>query len=68
LRHAADGGTSFPYIEFYPKPDQARAIQIDIDPARIGVRYPVEVGIAADCQKTLQMLLPKLKGNKHKDS
>jgi pyruvate dehydrogenase (quinone)/pyruvate oxidase len=60
-------GTSFPYIEFYPKPDQARAIQIDIDPARIGLRYPVEVGIAADCRKTLQMLLPKLKGNKHKD-
>src|SRR5256885_12916652 len=24
-------GTSFPYIEFYPKPNQARAIQIDID-------------------------------------
>src|SRR5258708_3304112 len=54
-------GTSFPYIEFYPKPDQARAIQIDIDPARIRVRDPVEMGIAADCQKTLQMLVPKLK-------
>lgn len=41
-------GTSFPYIEFYPKPKQARAVQIDIDPARIGLRYPVEVGVVAD--------------------
>ena len=60
-------GTSFPYIEFYPKPNQARAIQIDIDPARIGLRYPVELGIVADCRKTLQMLAPKLKPNKHRD-
>jgi pyruvate dehydrogenase (quinone)/pyruvate oxidase len=60
-------GTSFPYIEFYPKPGQARAIQIDIDASRIGLRYPVEVGIAADCRATLRMLLPKLKGNKNRD-
>lgn len=59
-------GTSFPYIEFYPKPKQARAVQIDIDPARIGLRYPVEVGIVADSRKTLQMLLPRLKRNKHR--
>ncbi len=26
-------GSSFPYIEFYPKPGQARAVQIDIDSA-----------------------------------
>jgi len=41
-------GTSFPYIEFLPKPGQARAVQIDIDPARLGLRYPVEVGLAGD--------------------
>jgi pyruvate dehydrogenase (quinone) len=34
-------GTSFPYIEFLPKPGQARGVQIDLDPARIGLRYPV---------------------------
>jgi pyruvate dehydrogenase (quinone) len=33
-------GSSFPYVEFYPKPGQARAVQIDIDPMRIGLRYP----------------------------
>jgi pyruvate dehydrogenase (quinone) len=60
-------GTSFPYIEYYPKPGQARAIQIDIDPARIGLRYQVELGIVADCRKTLEMLTPRLKANKHRD-
>ena len=60
-------GTAFPYLEFYPKPGQARAIQIDIDPARIGLRYPVEVGIVADCRQTLQTLLPRLKTNKNRD-
>jgi thiamine pyrophosphate-dependent acetolactate synthase large subunit-like protein len=33
-------GTSFPYLEFLPKPGQARCIQIELDPARIGLRYP----------------------------
>ena len=27
-------GSSFPYIEFYPKPGQARGVQIDVDPVR----------------------------------
>src|SRR4029434_8256723 len=38
-------GTSFPYIEFLPTPGQARAVQIDLDPTRIGLRYPVEVAL-----------------------
>ncbi|HWG57668.1 MAG TPA: thiamine pyrophosphate-dependent enzyme [Candidatus Acidoferrales bacterium] len=59
-------GSSFPYIEFYPKTDQARAVQIDIDPTRIGLRYPVEVGIVADCKRALQMLLPRLKRNENR--
>ena len=59
-------GTSFPYIAFYPKPENARAIQIDIDPARIGLRYPVELGLVADCRKTLSALLPKLKVKKNR--
>ena len=49
-------GTSFPYIEFLPKPGQARAVQIDLDPARIGLRYPVEVGLVGDSQCTLRAL------------
>jgi pyruvate dehydrogenase (quinone) len=53
-------GSSFPYIEFYPKPGQARGVQIDLDPARIGLRYPVEVGLVGDSRRTLQALLPLL--------
>jgi pyruvate dehydrogenase (quinone) len=56
-------GTSFPYIEYYPKPGQARAVQIELDPQRIGLRYPVEVGLVGDSQRSLKALLPLLKGN-----
>jgi len=56
-------GTSFPYIEFYPKPGKARAVQIDLDPARIGLRYPVEAGLVGDTRKVLRVLLPHLKKN-----
>jgi pyruvate dehydrogenase (quinone)/pyruvate oxidase len=53
-------GSSFPYIEFYPKPGKARAVQIDIDPKRIGLRCPVEAGLIGDTGKILQALLPQL--------
>ncbi len=53
-------GSSFPYIEFYPKPGKARAVQIDLDPTRIGLRYPVEVGLVGDAGATLDLLLPRI--------
>ncbi len=59
-------GTSFPYVEFYPKPGQARAVQIDLDPTRIGLRYPVEVGLAGDARHTLQLLEPMLESRGRK--
>jgi pyruvate dehydrogenase (quinone)/pyruvate oxidase len=54
-------GSSFPYIEFLPKPGRARGVQIDLDAARIGLRYPVDVGLVGDCRRTLRLLLPHLK-------
>lgn len=54
-------GTSFPYLEFLPKPGQARGVQIDINPARIGLRYPVEVGLLGDSKTVLHHLTPLLK-------
>ena len=54
-------GSSFPYIEYMPKPGQARAVQIDINPARIGLRYPVEVGLVGDSRTVLDELGPLLK-------
>jgi pyruvate dehydrogenase (quinone)/pyruvate oxidase len=53
-------GSSFPYMEFLPKPGQARGVQIDMDPTRIGLRYPVEVGLVGDSRATLKRLLPLL--------
>jgi pyruvate dehydrogenase (quinone) len=54
-------GSSFPYIEFMPKPGQARGVQIELDPKRIGLRYPVEVGLVGDSRGALRELMPKLK-------
>jgi pyruvate dehydrogenase (quinone)/pyruvate oxidase len=51
-------GTSFPYIEFLPKPGQARGVQIERDPMRIGLRYPIEVGLVGDSRGTLEELIP----------
>ncbi|HUJ14041.1 MAG TPA: thiamine pyrophosphate-dependent enzyme [Thermoanaerobaculia bacterium] len=53
-------GSSFPYMEFMPKPGQARAVQIDADPVRIGLRYPVDVGLVGDAKKTLARLAQHL--------
>jgi pyruvate dehydrogenase (quinone) len=53
-------GSSFPYIEHYPKPGSARAVQIDRDGARVGLRYPVECGLVGDAAPTLRALLSML--------
>jgi pyruvate dehydrogenase (quinone)/pyruvate oxidase len=53
-------GSSSPYIEFLPKPGQAAGVQIDDRPERIGLRYPVEVGLCGDAQLTLSELEPLL--------
>jgi pyruvate dehydrogenase (quinone)/pyruvate oxidase len=60
-------GTSFPYMEFLPDPGQARAVQIDIDPVRIGLRYPAEVGLVGDCRRTLEALLPRLRRHENRE-
>ncbi|HET9743605.1 MAG TPA: thiamine pyrophosphate-dependent enzyme [Terriglobales bacterium] len=49
-------GSSFPYIQFYPKPGQAKAVQIELDPRRVGLRYNVDVGLVGDSAKTLAEL------------
>lgn len=58
-------GSSFPYTQFLPELDQARAVQIDIDPFMVGLRYPFEVNLVGDARETLTRLLPALKRKKH---
>ncbi|HEX9318237.1 MAG TPA: thiamine pyrophosphate-dependent enzyme [Nitrososphaeraceae archaeon] len=53
-------GTSFPYIDYLPKPGQARGIQIDIKPTNIGLRYPIEIGLVGDSKLVLSKLIPLL--------
>lgn len=56
-------GSSSPYIEFLPEPGSAVGVQIDDRPERLGLRYPVEVGLAGDAKLTLQQLVPLLARN-----
>ena len=59
-------GTSYPYMEYLPKPGEAKCIQIDANAQRIGLRYPADVGLVGDSKKTLQLLLPMLKRNNYR--
>lgn len=56
-------GADFAWSQFYP--DQAKIIQIDLDPTHIGRRHPVTVGAVGNVKTTLQALLPRLK--QHED-
>ena len=51
-------GTSFPYVEFLPEPGSVKCVQIDIDPQRISLRYPADVGLVADSRTCLRALTP----------
>jgi len=53
-------GSNFPYSQFLPEPGQARGIQIDIDGAMIGMRYPYELNLVGDSSRTLTSLIPLL--------
>jgi pyruvate dehydrogenase (quinone) len=57
-------GSNFPYTQFLPgfkgdAPD-VRAVQIDIDPTMVGLRYPFEVNLVGDAAATLSRLTPLL--------
>jgi pyruvate dehydrogenase (quinone)/pyruvate oxidase len=54
-------GTSFPYLEYLPKPGDAKGVQVELDPKRIGLRFPVDIGLVGDARRVLRELLPRLK-------
>ena len=57
-------GTGFPYSEFLPEEGRARAVQIDIDPRMLSLRYPTEVNLVGDARETLTELIPHLDGKR----
>jgi pyruvate dehydrogenase (quinone) len=62
IMHACDTllilGSTMPWVDSYPKPGQARAIQVDLKAEHIGIRYPVEVPLVSDVKATVAALLP----------
>jgi pyruvate dehydrogenase (quinone) len=53
-------GTNYPYSQFLPETGQARAIQVDLKPEQMGLRYPTELNIWGDVKQTLLALIPHL--------
>jgi pyruvate dehydrogenase (quinone) len=53
-------GTNYPYSQFLPKSGQARAIQVDLKPEQMGLRYPTELNLWGDVKATLAALIPHL--------
>ncbi len=59
-------GSSFPYMDFLPKPGKAKCVQIDIDAARMGLRHPVNVELVGDAKATMAALVPLLRRKKNR--
>jgi len=59
MRHAIDGGSSFPYSSS-AKEERPEALQIDIDARMLSIRYPMELNLVGDSAETLQALIPFL--------
>ena len=53
-------GSSFPYSEFLPKEGDAKGVQIDIDPKKLSLRFPMDVNLIGTSKETLQALIPYL--------
>jgi len=66
VRHADHDWDELPYMDFLPKPGQAKCVQIEIDPTRVGLRHQVDVGLVGDSKSILTALLPMLKSKNNK--
>jgi pyruvate dehydrogenase (quinone) len=51
-------GCDFAWRQFYP--DNARIVQIDIDPTHLGRRHPVELGVVGNIKDAVASLLPRI--------
>ncbi|RBM22428.1 thiamine pyrophosphate-binding protein [Streptomyces sp. PT12] len=53
-------GCNFPYTQHLPQPGSVRTVQLEAEPARAGVRMPVEAPVIGDAKEGLAALLPLL--------
>ena len=51
-------GSAFPYREFYP--DNARIVQVDVNPEALGVHVQIDAGLIGDIKNTVLSLLPRI--------
>ncbi|MGW3108416.1 thiamine pyrophosphate-dependent enzyme [Streptomyces sp. NPDC001100] len=67
--HSADTllllGTDFPYREWYP--EGRKVLQVDTEPAHIGRRVPVDIGLVGDVGATVRDLLDQLPADRARD-
>jgi pyruvate dehydrogenase (quinone) len=59
-------GSGFPYSEFLPEEGQAKAVQIDINPGMLSLRYPMDVNLVGDAREALNALLPLIEQKEDK--
>ncbi|MBE9607488.1 ubiquinone-dependent pyruvate dehydrogenase [Acetobacteraceae bacterium H6797] len=55
-------GCDFAWRQYYP--EKATILQVDIDPAHLGRRHPVDLGVVGDIAATLEALLPLVEEKK----
>jgi pyruvate dehydrogenase (quinone) len=55
-------GTDFPYRNFFPS--KATIVQVDRDPAALGRRARLELGLVGDVGETVRALLPRLEAKR----
>lgn len=60
-------GSSFPYMEYLPKPGKAKGVQIDDKPDRIGLRFPIDIGLIGDASATTEALSRFIKRNENRE-
>jgi len=58
-------GTDFPYRNFYP--DHAKVAQVDRDPASLGRRVPIDLGLLGDVAETIAAVMPHLSRDRSSD-
>ena len=59
-------GSSFPYMEYLPKPGKAQGVQIDDKPDRIGLRFPIDMGLVGDAKTTTAALSKFIRRNENR--
>ena len=59
-------GSNYPYSQYLPETGQAKAVQVDLRPTNLSLRYPMDLNLWGDVKPTLQALLPRIEAKDDK--